>query len=254
MVWEAPVSRSSGGRSAVSTISGTPAWLASSTAGCRFAAAVPEVHDTGTGRPERLARPSARKPADRSSMRTCRRSRPAAAARAKAKDSGAFREPGDNTASVTPAMTSSSTSTVAIAVEGFSDMSASRSRGHRFYCRQAFAPAVAGGFIGGRGRQQSRVRHRPAHLDLAVHRQQRVGDHVRGQQVHSGQPTCVRQLRQRRRQRDPSGDADRRRLQRREDTTTGSPMRWAISRQAATPPSGCTFRTAMSAASSATTR
>ncbi len=38
------------------------------------------------------------------------------------------------------------------------------------------------------------------------------------------------------------------------DTTTGSPIRSAISRQARTPPSGCTLSTATSAASSSATR
>ena len=64
----APTSRSSGGRSAVSTISGTRASRASTTAGSRFAAAVPEVQVTATGRPVAFAIPSATKPAERSSI------------------------------------------------------------------------------------------------------------------------------------------------------------------------------------------
>ena len=65
----APFSRSSGGRSAVSSSSGTRASCASIAAGSSSAAAVPEVHVTATGRPLALARPSAKKPAQRSS--TC---------------------------------------------------------------------------------------------------------------------------------------------------------------------------------------
>ena len=118
-VWFAPVPISCGGRSAVSTSSGTPACDASSTAGCRFATAVPDVVTTGTARPERSARPSARNPAVRSSMRTCRRSRPAVSAAWRANASGALREPGQSTASVTPPRTSSSTITWAWAVDGF---------------------------------------------------------------------------------------------------------------------------------------
>ena len=101
-VWFAPTSRSraAGPRSARS--SGTPPWWASSTAGCRLATAVPDVVTTD-GRPTApLARPSARKPAVRSSIRTCSRSRPAASAAASAMDSGALREPGASTTSVTP--------------------------------------------------------------------------------------------------------------------------------------------------------
>ena len=68
IVWPAPTSRSSGGRSAVRTMSGTRASWASITAGARFATAVPEVHVTATGRPPRFAAPSAKNPAQRSSM------------------------------------------------------------------------------------------------------------------------------------------------------------------------------------------
>ena len=57
VVWLAPVPRSSCGRSAERTTSGTPVWWASSTAGCRLATAVPDVVMTGTGAPEPLARP-----------------------------------------------------------------------------------------------------------------------------------------------------------------------------------------------------
>ena len=57
MVCPAPVSRSSGGRSAVQTINGTRAWCASRTAGWKFAAAVPDVQRTTAGRPDAFAEP-----------------------------------------------------------------------------------------------------------------------------------------------------------------------------------------------------
>ncbi len=86
VVWFAPVPNSSGGRSAVTTSSGSPAWYASIIAGCMFPAAVPEVHTTAA-KPVRLWRapnpllmPSARKAAERSSTRTCNATRPASAA------------------------------------------------------------------------------------------------------------------------------------------------------------------------------
>jgi hypothetical protein len=115
-VWLAPVPRSSGGRSAVSTSSGTPLWSASSTAGWKLAAAVPEVHTSATARRDVRARPSARNDAERSSMRTCARMS-GWATRASAK--GVERDPGAMTASVRPQRASSSTRTRARAVEGF---------------------------------------------------------------------------------------------------------------------------------------
>ena len=71
VVWFAPTPRSSGGRSAVSSRSGTPAWWASRAAGSRFAAAVPEVQTTTAGIPSSRPMPSAVNPATRSSIRTC---------------------------------------------------------------------------------------------------------------------------------------------------------------------------------------
>jgi len=68
MLCPAPTSRSSGGRSAVRTMMGTRASHASTTAGVSSAAAVPEVHVIATGRPVALAWPTAKKPAQRSSM------------------------------------------------------------------------------------------------------------------------------------------------------------------------------------------
>ena len=99
MVWFAPTSRSSGGRSAVSAISGTRDSEASTTAGSRFAAAVPEVVTTATGSPSWRARPSAKNPAARSSR--CSQVR-TSGSRASASVSGVEREPGVITAWRTP--------------------------------------------------------------------------------------------------------------------------------------------------------
>jgi hypothetical protein len=90
----------------VSTISGTRASWASTTAGWRFTAAVPDVHVRATGRPLVFAIPRATKPAERSSM-TDTDSMPSCAARVSAR--GAFREPGEVTAWRIPQRYSSST-------------------------------------------------------------------------------------------------------------------------------------------------
>ena len=71
MVWGAPTSRSSGGRSAVQAMSGTPPRSASTTAACSSAAAVPLVVTTSAGCPPARPIPSAVKAAERSSSRTC---------------------------------------------------------------------------------------------------------------------------------------------------------------------------------------
>ena len=71
IVWGAPTPWSSGGRSAVRTSSGTKAWDASATQACSSAAAVPLVTTIATGIRVTRARPSAKNPALRSSMRTC---------------------------------------------------------------------------------------------------------------------------------------------------------------------------------------
>jgi hypothetical protein len=116
MAWLAPVPRSSGGRSAVSTSNGTAASPASTTGACRLAAAVPEVQTTATGRPLALASPRAQNPAERSSIRTCTRTRGCSQ---KASASGALRDPGAITASASPHRASSSASVAANAVAGF---------------------------------------------------------------------------------------------------------------------------------------
>jgi hypothetical protein len=59
MVWLAPQSCSSPGRSAVSSSSGTPAWLASTTAGSRLATAVPLLVITTAGTLEQRGNPLA---------------------------------------------------------------------------------------------------------------------------------------------------------------------------------------------------
>src|SRR6267142_452233 len=105
MVCGAPVSRSSGGRSAVTTIRGTRAEDASTTAGRKFAAALPEVQTIATGRRAALASPSAKNPADRSSSDT----RVSMGERPKAIASGAERDPEQTIASRTPAAWSART-------------------------------------------------------------------------------------------------------------------------------------------------
>src|SRR3954451_12385036 len=107
------MSRSSGGRSAVSTISGTPASSASTTAGCRFAAAEPEVQRTAAGVPVARAVPSAKNPALRSSRITVTLI-PGSRHRAMAR--GVEREPGEITARSTPERASSSAIAEASAV------------------------------------------------------------------------------------------------------------------------------------------
>ena len=67
IAWGAPRSRSSAGRSAVSTTSGTRASCASTTAGASSTTAVPDVARRTTGRREVRAMPSAKNPAARSS-------------------------------------------------------------------------------------------------------------------------------------------------------------------------------------------
>ncbi len=76
MVCGAPTSCASGGRSAVQTMSGTPAWCASTTEACSSTAAVPLVVSTTVGRPLPSASPTAKKPAPRSSNRTLTRRPP----------------------------------------------------------------------------------------------------------------------------------------------------------------------------------
>ena len=67
IVWFAPQHQSSGGRSPVKMMRGTPVKKASTVAGRKLAAAVPEVQTSATGSPKALAIPRAKKPAERSS-------------------------------------------------------------------------------------------------------------------------------------------------------------------------------------------
>src|SRR5581483_8205518 len=83
------------------------------TAGWKWAAAVPDVQSASAGRPDAFPRPRAKKAAERSSRWTWRRIR---ASSARARASGADREPGATTASVSPARAHSSTTVRAHAV------------------------------------------------------------------------------------------------------------------------------------------
>ncbi len=94
-----------GGRSAVSKISGTRAWCASITAGARFAAAVPDVQVTATGRLEAFAAPTAKNPAQRSSICDQQWTR---GSRTSESTTGVDREPGDVHACPSPHRASSS--------------------------------------------------------------------------------------------------------------------------------------------------
>src|ERR687890_662961 len=106
MVWLAPVWRSSGGRSAVSRIMGTPSVEASTTAGKPFATAVPGVVIQAAGRPVARAYPRAAKAVPRSSKWTRLW---ALSLAARAATSGVEREPGATQKNSTPQRTSSST-------------------------------------------------------------------------------------------------------------------------------------------------
>ena len=102
IVCGAPTSRSSGGRSAVSTSIGTSDSPASTTAGWKFAAAVPLVHSSTAGVPARPS-PRATNAATRSSCTTCTRQlRPRRRGPA---PSGVLRDPGATTAWRTPRAT-----------------------------------------------------------------------------------------------------------------------------------------------------
>src|SRR6185437_1633834 len=72
-----------------------------------------------TGRRDALASPSAVNAADRSSILTCSRTRSARSSAQNAMASGVEREPGATTTSRSPHRASSSASTVASAVDGF---------------------------------------------------------------------------------------------------------------------------------------
>src|SRR5215207_1289050 len=110
MVWLAPVCRSSGGRSAVSRIMGTPSVAASTTAGSPLATAVPEVVIQAAGSPVARAYPTAAKAVPRSSKWT-RLS--AFSLEASAATRGVEREPGATQKKPTPLRTSSPTMRVA---------------------------------------------------------------------------------------------------------------------------------------------
>src|SRR5215212_3344841 len=110
IVWLAPVCLSSGGRSAVSRIMGTPSVAASTTAGSPLATAVPEVVIQAAGSPVARAYPTAAKAVPRSSKWT-RFS--VFSLEASAATRGVEREPGATQKKLTPLRTSSPTMRVA---------------------------------------------------------------------------------------------------------------------------------------------
>ena len=120
------------------TSSGTRACDASITAGWKLAAAVPDVHSSTAGRPLARPRPSARNAAERSSSTTCTRIR---SSRASARASGAERDPGAITASVTPARAHSSTNADANAVVASRSLIGATPRRGRRRVRMGTCPA-----------------------------------------------------------------------------------------------------------------
>ena len=157
VVWLAPVPRSAAGRSAERTSSRSPAWDASRTAGWRLTTAVPDVVTTATGRWLPLARPSARKPAVRSSTRTWSLRRPSASAWWRTTASAADRDPGDSTTSVTPLRHSAATTATDIDVAAFTGRADPARR-----CRRSAVGASGLLWPGQRGRRPTaRGRARP---------------------------------------------------------------------------------------------
>ena len=140
VVWFERMPRSSAGRSAEQTMSGTPEWCASSTAGCRFATAVPDVVTTTAGRPDSIAVPSARNAAPRSSMRTCRRIAPTRSSSAAASASACEREPGATTTSRTPSRTNALRSAIAVSLAGLRRVLARRGAGSAIRSRRTGPP------------------------------------------------------------------------------------------------------------------
>src|SRR6266699_1236540 len=201
-VWLAPVPRSSGGRSAVSTTSGTADSSASITAAWKCAAAVPDVHTTATGRPLALASPSAQNAALRSSMRTLSRRSPASARRWNSIASGALRDPGATTTSRIPHRTSSSASAAASAVAGFTGSPEELRGGQR-----PLAPRLRVTFPGS---EPLNINLDPPHRQHPARRDERVGGHVAGEQAHRREAAVVVERGQRGGERDARGQADRR--------------------------------------------
>ena len=150
---------------------------------------------------------------------------------------------------VTPQRTSSSTSTVASAVEAFAgrhgpDAPPRPRRSGRRQCSLAVRRAR-------RALQRRRV-DAPAVRRAARRRPAAAGRrHVVGEQLHGRQAAGVAAARAAR-PRAPRPAAIPTLVSRALETTTGRPMSSAIRRQARTPPSGCTLSTATSAASQVT--
>src|SRR5579875_3635697 len=207
-VWFAPTPRSSGGRSAVSASSGTRDWSASMTAPWKYDAAVPEVHSTGTTRPDVFAMPNARYAADRSSMRTCSRIR---RSWVNASAIGVDRLPGASTASVTPCRTSSSTSTTANALPalGTSRVTSVVTRQHPLGVGQPLEPCGGRVPVGTDVGERDEVRLRAPDRQPTIHREQRLGAHVGTQQGDRAETAGVGELGQRGCECHTGGDADR---------------------------------------------
>ena len=205
VVWLAPVPRRRAGRSAVTATRGTPAWAASSTAGCRLAAAVPDVVTTATGRCDPLASPRARN-AGRPLVDPGVQGDPLVGGQGEGERRVA-RARGRAPRRSSPARPAGRPPRWRARSDGFtSDDPAARPR-----------PRPSGGASAPPGRgprppgpAASGSTAGPTHGQEPVDRQQRRGHHVVGEQLHRGQPAGVGQLRQGRRQRDPGGDADAR--------------------------------------------
>mmetsp|Transcript_15257 Transcript_15257/g.43420 ORF Transcript_15257/g.43420 Transcript_15257/m.43420 type:complete len:278 (+) Transcript_15257:5886-6719(+) len=118
IVWLAPLSRSSAGRSAVSNRRGTSDCDASTTDGKRFATAVPDEVITAQGLPVALPWPSAQNPSDRSSIPGTSRARGCCAT---ANVSGEDLEPGAMQNVLHPQRQSSSTIIWAARIDTFGD-------------------------------------------------------------------------------------------------------------------------------------
>ena len=137
MVCGAATSRSSGGRSAVHTSSGTSAWLRLHDGGVQLdggRAARAQQHRRPAGGQAQTERQEG---AERSSWWTWSRSRGSAA---RARASGVEREPGATTASVTPARTHSSTSVAQKVAAMLTCLSWPRAPPHRATRRRSAAP------------------------------------------------------------------------------------------------------------------
>ena len=196
--------------------------------------------------------PRARNPAVRSSIRTCSRSRPILSASSSSYASGALREPGDRTTSRTPPASSSATTTWAQRPAS-PTVRARRSPGPSLGLHEPSLPEHRDVGVGGAadatapgaprsGRRRDNRPSRPGALDQVVGR---AAATVSSPHAYGSSGSAAASATPARRPIEVSSALD---------TTTGSPIRSAISRQARTPPSGWTLSTAMSAAPARATR